>query len=432
MNHRSKIALATLTALLVAHLPSPASAAPLDNGSSLQEMQRARDEVRSKKAVQATQVNALEASDAEVTEALNALNEEVRVQQDRVEEAERALEQAEADRAAAEKAQADAQAQLDALSGDIKRSAVEAFVNIGSTDPISTVGTDDVNVAVNKRMLLDVRATESLDLVEKFRSIQEDLELQRAAKADAEQRAVVQRDEVTARKAELDASLEKQKTLADAVEERLNSALAEAASLQSLDQNLSQQIEAKQAEIARAIAAQRAAEAARAAQRAAAEKAALASNSSGGAASSGGGGGGEDNSVPPSITGSGEIVTVGGIQVHQSIAGNIQALLSAAAADGIHFGGGGFRSPAGQIAVRRSNCGGSNYAIYHAPASSCSPPTARPGSSMHERGLAIDFTQGGSTLTRGSSGFQWLKAHGGAYGMKNLPSEPWHWSTTGQ
>ncbi len=429
MNHRSRIAFATLAALVVAHMPSPASSAPRDNGSSLQELQRARDELRSKKAAQASQVDALEATDAEVSEALNALNAEVSAQQDRVEEAERALAQAEADRAAAEQAQAEAQAQLDSLSGDIKRSAVEAFVNIGSTDPISTVGTDDINETVNKRMLLDVRATESLDLVERFRSVQEDLELQRAAAADAEQRASVHRDEVTARKAELDASLEKQQALSDAVEERLNRALAEAASLQSLDQGLSQQIEAKQAEIARAIAAQRAAEAARAAQRAAASKASLSGSGGGGG---GGGGGGQDNSVPPTITGSGEIVTVGGIQVHQSIAGNVQALLSAAAADGINFGGGGFRSPAGQIAVRRSNCGGSNYAIYHAPASSCRPPTAKPGTSMHERGLAIDFTQGGSTLTRGSSGYHWLKAHGASYGLHNLPSEPWHWSTTGQ
>jgi peptidoglycan hydrolase CwlO-like protein len=423
MDNRSRPALAAIVILVVAMLPAPASSTPRDNGSSLQELQRSRDELRSKKAAQASQVDALEASDAEITEALDALNAEVRAQQDRVEEAERALAQAEADRAAAEKAQADAQAQLDTLSGDIKRSAVEAFVNIGSTDPISTVGTDDINETVNKRMLLDVRATESLDLVERFRSVQEDLELQRAAAADAEQRAAVQRDEVTARKAELDASLEKQQVLSDAVEERLNRALAEAASLQSLDQGLSQQIEAKQAEIARAIAAQRAAEAARAAQRAAASKSSLGGS---------GGGGGQNNSVPPAITGSGEIVTVGGIQVHQSIAGNVQALLNAAAGDGINFGGGGFRSPAGQIAVRRSNCGGSNYAIYHAPASSCRPPTAKPGTSMHERGLAIDFTQGGSTLTRGSSGYHWLKAHGASYGLHNLPSEPWHWSTTGQ
>ena len=117
--------------------------------------------------------------------------------------------------------------------------------------------------------------------------------------------------------------------------------------------------------------------------------------------------------------------------MHQSIASNLQALLSAASAAGIHLSGGGYRDSAGQINTRRNNCGSSHYAIYEMPASQCSPPTARPGSSMHERGLAIDFTQGGGTLTRSSSGFHWLKANASRYGFFNLPSEPWHWSTNG-
>jgi D-alanyl-D-alanine carboxypeptidase len=50
---------------------------------------------------------------------------------------------------------------------------------------------------------------------------------------------------------------------------------------------------------------------------------------------------------------------------------------------------------------------------------------------MHERGLAIDFTEGGRTLTRGSAGFQWLRANAGRFGFINLQSEPWHWSTNG-
>ena len=132
----------------------------------------------------------------------------------------------------------------------------------------------------------------------------------------------------------------------------------------------------------------------------------------------------------PNLDGAG-IVTVRGIRVDGSIAGNLESMLAAAEAAGISMSGGGYRNPAGQIAVRRSNCGGSTYAIYQMPASSCSPPTARPGSSMHERGLAIDFTQGGRTLNRGSSAFAWLKANAASYGFRNLPSEPWHWSTNG-
>ena len=414
---------AVLAAVALIAVPSPgASAAPRDNGSSLSELQAKRNEVRSQKANQAGQVDALEATDAQVSSALEALNAQVKAQQDKVEESERVLAKAEADRVAAEEAQAKAQGELDAIRDDMKTSAVEAYVNVGSSDPMAAVATDDVNDAVNKRVLLDSRATRSQDLVEKFRAVQEDLELQRVAKQDAEQRATAEREKVASRKAELDASYAEQQEFAAAVDARLDAALAEAASLAQLDAGLSQQITSQQQAIARQLAAQRKAEEQRAAQRASANKSSL-------TPSSGGGGG---SYTPPNIVGSGNIVSVGGIRVHQSIAGNLQALLSAAAASGINLSGGGYRDPSGQIAVRRSNCGSSNYAIYQMPSSSCSPPTARPGTSMHEQGLAVDFTQGGRTLTRSSSGYQWMRANAGRFGFVNLPSEPWHWSTNGR
>ena len=51
---------------------------------------------------------------------------------------------------------------------------------------------------------------------------------------------------------------------------------------------------------------------------------------------------------------------------------------------------------------------------------------------MHERGLAIDFTCGGTTIGSHSSPcYKWLSAHASQYGLYNLPSEPWHWSTNG-
>jgi D-alanyl-D-alanine carboxypeptidase len=51
---------------------------------------------------------------------------------------------------------------------------------------------------------------------------------------------------------------------------------------------------------------------------------------------------------------------------------------------------------------------------------------------MHERGLAIDFTYQGSIITSKSNpAFKWLAANAKKYGLYNLPSEPWHWSTNG-
>jgi hypothetical protein len=96
------------------------------------------------------------------------------------------------------------------------------------------------------------------------------------------------------------------------------------------------------------------------------------------------------------------------------------------------FCGGGYRSPARQVETRRNNCGSSGYAIYEMPSSQCSPPTARPGNSMHEQGLAIDLTCDGVLIqSRTNPCFQWLDEHAGDYWLHNLPSEPWHWSSSG-
>ncbi len=130
---------------------------------------------------------------------------------------------------------------------------------------------------------------------------------------------------------------------------------------------------------------------------------------------------------------SSDIVQVQGIWVHVSIEDSFRRLMNAAASDGITLGGWGYRDNANQIRLRKKHCGTSNYAVYQMSSSRCSPPTARPGFSQHEQGLAIDFTyNGGSMGTRSNKGYKWLAANAHKYGFKNLPSEPWHWSTTGR
>lgn len=126
------------------------------------------------------------------------------------------------------------------------------------------------------------------------------------------------------------------------------------------------------------------------------------------------------------------LITVRGITVNADIAHQVAALVDHAEADGLTLAGGGYRDNNQQIALRRANCGTSHYAIYEMPSSQCSPPTAPPGRSMHERGLAIDFTCNGASIsTRSSPCFAWLAEHAATYGLHNLPSEPWHWSTNG-
>ncbi|MCY1145428.1 M15 family metallopeptidase [Actinoplanes sp. Pm04-4] len=123
-----------------------------------------------------------------------------------------------------------------------------------------------------------------------------------------------------------------------------------------------------------------------------------------------------------------DTTTVYGTTVNKSVAYAFKRMVDDARANGIAISGGGFRTKERQIELRKINgCPD----VYTAPSSSCRVPTAIPGRSLHELGLAVDITSGGRTLTRTTPAFKWLVLHAKAYGFVNLPSEPWHWSITG-
>jgi zinc D-Ala-D-Ala carboxypeptidase len=179
--------------------------------------------------------------------------------------------------------------------------------------------------------------------------------------------------------------------------------------------------------------ARRKAEAEAAAKREAAAKAARATSSSSSSSSS------SRPSAPATqiVNSAPGLVTVGGITVASSLGPNLKALLDAARADGIVLGGHGYRSTESQIRLRQVNgCPD----VWNSPASACRVPTAKPGSSEHEKGLAVDFTYNGQTICfpnpgsrcSGNPGFNWLKANAHKYGLRNLATEAWHWSTTGR
>ena len=123
-----------------------------------------------------------------------------------------------------------------------------------------------------------------------------------------------------------------------------------------------------------------------------------------------------------------DLVTVGGILVNVEIAGAVEEMIEDAREDGVELSGWGWRSNERQIELRIQNC----EDPWETPSSECSPPTARPGHSRHELGLAIDFHIEGRVITRLDPAFVWLEQHAGIYGLFNLPSEPWHWSVDGR
>jgi LAS superfamily LD-carboxypeptidase LdcB len=72
--------------------------------------------------------------------------------------------------------------------------------------------------------------------------------------------------------------------------------------------------------------------------------------------------------------------------------------------------------------------------IYTAKSSSCDTPTARPGYSNHQGGRAVDLVidkGSGVLIKRGTPQDKWLKENAEKYGLTNLPSEAWHYSTNG-
>ena len=108
----------------------------------------------------------------------------------------------------------------------------------------------------------------------------------------------------------------------------------------------------------------------------------------------------------------------------------------------------GYRSIEEQIYLRMANGGHRTYAqVMSSPTSpACNPPTARPGRSRHNLGLAMDF--GGPFGLRATGhaheSNRWLQSqslsqpggyvHAGGNGtfeLKNYQKESWHWSVDG-
>jgi peptidoglycan hydrolase CwlO-like protein len=403
--------------------------------------ERERDAVRSQRAETDLQIDALQAKDVEVEAALSELEANVATQRAELDEAERAHEAAEAELTAAIQAVADAQLRIDELNRRADELVVQSFVNPPTDNALDAFRADSLSDAAVKQAVIEIQADTDADILDQLDEAHEDMEVEQANKTAAEAAAQAQEDEEAQELADVESALAQQQDFAADLEDRLNAKLAEAESLKEFDKALSDRLVREQAEVARRLRAmQEAAERQRRAEEAAARAAAAAA----------------DRPAPPVADSPpripavatpasvvrpapGGLATVtcphgGSVTVAGSIAGNVQALLDAAADDGVSLCAvSGWRSPQKQIELRRAHCGSSNYAIYYMPASRCSPPTARPGSSLHERGLAIDFScNGGGAIRYGNSCWDWLAAHANDYGLYNLPSEPWHWSTSGR
>ncbi|HEX6419294.1 MAG TPA: D-alanyl-D-alanine carboxypeptidase family protein [Acidimicrobiales bacterium] len=362
------------------------------------------EDVRDQSSAVAAEIDVLEAEDAEIQAALDAVQTQIAGHQVVVNSANEALAEAESAVAASEERIAQLEAEIAELDAAAEQMIVDSFINPPINHALDVLHSETLAEATVMDALVSMQSEADARAIERLDAAQDDLEDEKVVLEDLAAEAAVKKDEADAAMADLEESLAAQQELANDIEARLNAKLAEAQSLEELDAELSEKIAAEQAALAASL------------QQASVQPT------------------GSASTISEAPGGLATVTCPGGgsITVAGSIAGNLQALLEAAAADGVMLCGGGYRDPEQQIALREAHCGTSYYAIYEMPSSQCSPPTARPGTSMHEVGLAIDFTcNGGGTVSSGDSCFSWLSANAASYGLYNLPSEPWHWSTNG-
>ena len=425
-----------VTALVVAApalAPSPSGAGPA------QESPSSPADAGATRATDVQPDDVLRATSSDVAGSLTDISADVQRQVAEVAAARAAAAEADAAVAAADAAVAATEARIAELTTQTDQVVVDSFINPPSEDAMETLAAPTLAESAIRQSILDRQTDANVAALDQLEAAEAQLDAEKAAQEDAVAAAEQRADEADQAVEDLVASQSDETRFVLAVQDRLAANLAEASSLDSIDPAAAAAVRAREGELAALLGSvvtareQRAAEAAlqqamaEAAARAAAEAASASSRSSSGSSSGG-------ITLGPVSGRLADVACPGGgsITVDSSMADNLASMLAAAAADGNELCGGGYRDPAAQIALRRANCGTSDYAIYEAPASSCSPPTAPPGTSNHEQGTAVDFTcNGGGVLSRSSPCFSWLQTHAASYGFYNLPSEPWHWSNDG-
>ena len=368
----------------------------------LEELKDEREKIQIEVAASATKIDAATADFDVVAQALDDMNGLVDLQEARLADARQAVRSAEALVDQAVLRREEIATEMDGLRNVVADLAIAAFTGESGEngeDLTAFLLSDDPTEAVRRRSLIQFQTGNLADGLDRMRQLEAEVEQVEIERIRAVEAAVVNRTEAIERQGELDLAVDAQLELVLAVDARLESRLAEAQYLTEIDSEKAAEIQQQEEVIAKRIREE-------AARRAAAEAARRAS-------------------VRPAPADIADMVQAEGFWVHKDVAGAVGRMMRAARSDGVNLSGYSYRSPQRTAELRVINgCPD----VYESSPSRCRIPTARPGQSMHERGLAIDF----QSCWRGSDCFTWLSNNASKYGYRNLPGESWHWSTNGR
>ena len=352
---------------------------------------RRREEIRRRRAELAAELDVLAASDAEIVRALEDLEAYVALQEATVAELQDQLAQAIVAARAATAAERAKAAEVADLEERMQEMAVRAYMRppaLGAAEAWLDASTP--NEARAKTVYLGAKARSDADVLQELAAARRELGARRATARAAAALAERRQERAANELASLLESRDRQRELGEQVRSRAAEVRAEADMLAAAEHQLTAELRRRTEELL------------------------------------------ERATTAPGRPGP-QIVSVQGIRVHGDIAEQLAALLDSAGRDGVELAGWGFRSYDQQVELRRAHCGETPEAIFDVPPSSCQPWTARPGTSMHELGLAVDLTYGGQVIpARTSPAFAWLADNAERFGFYNLPAEPWHWSINGR
>lgn len=406
-----------------------------------QDPEAKRAELEQRQAALAGEIDVLRASNDQLLGALGALNSQLVDQQAAVDQAAKATVETTARLAEARTREQSARDQVAATEQRLRELAVSAYLGPPADTASVVLLGGPLDEMPKRRVLAGVRLQQVTDAIAEMKQVRAEAERIRGQLQEAEAAARRAESDQRARLDELTASRENHQSLLDQVATRLDRALAESNQLSAEDAALAAQIRAHEEELQRQLLIASTPVASTPAPAGPAESDEPASGQTPPANTA--------NPTTPAATATTPRATppptrvaqitpvdttwVGGIEVATSIANQLSQLLEAAKASGLVLTGSGYRNIYDQITIRKQYCGTTDYDIWDRPSWECSPPVARPGRSMHEKGLAVDFTgpDGDLVRTHDSPTYQWLAANAARFGFLNLPSEPWHWSING-
>lgn len=395
-------ALALIIMAMLLFLPGGVTAQEKEDEQKLEELKEEREKIQLEVAAAAARVSAADATHEEVAKALDDINGLVDLHQARLLDAEQAVRSAEQLVTQAEARRAEIEVEMEGLRELVSDLAVMAFTGEAGEngeDLTAFLLSDNPTEAIRRRSLVEFQTGNLSDGLDRMRLLDAEAAQVEADRARAVEAALINQTEAINRQLELDKAVDIQTELVLDVEARLEQRLAEASYLEEIDSEKAAEIRQQEEVIAKRVRAEAAAKAAAEARRRAAAR--------------------------PAPANADDIVEAEGFWVHSSVQGQVAQMIRDARSAGVTLSGYSYRSPQRTAELRVINgCPD----VYNASPSRCRIPTARPGTSMHERGLAIDFR----SCWRGSACFTWLSNNASKYDYKNLPSESWHWSTNGR